>query len=336
MEDLEQNGFKFDANPETIPQSIGYQIREAEQAYKKLRILIEFGESVVLFLISDVEDEDIRERLRQCVREFEATFSKKTILEATSLLPYEQTILILAKYLATRIVMDFFIPQREKLPPDKKPNFNDKVEEVVYGAVTDFDDVADIVEKLEGKIGEDAGNVKGILLIFWIRGLIVFRLRIEDWDLLEQTPDAARYLQDGSEEQKSLIKEMGGEGKIVRFLSHISEPKTMADLKKATGLPEFTIKKFLQVLLRKGLIRLVRVCPKLYHIPESELPMLVIKGLTENDTALIEEMEGIVDGTRTISEISLELEEKPDRIEKILRLLNDFVIWDNESERVPA
>ncbi|GAB4329787.1 MAG: hypothetical protein Kow0069_37360 [Promethearchaeota archaeon] len=324
---LQEEGFDLSGDEEAVPTSIRYVSPENGEL-PSFHVLIERGQHVVLLLISNRDDEDLRQRLVGLAKEFEKVFPQKDIEKAEELLPYEKSIHVVTTFLAPRVIMDFFLPSRDQTKNQDQLQFEEDSERLVYERVNGFDEVADIVEKLHEQVPPDV--VKSTLMLLWIKGFVNFQLRLEDWEVIERTPDANLVLSDGSERQKALIKKMGGEGRVVSVLAKVDKPTTVREVKRRLNLPDYSAKKYLNVLLAEGLIRLVPNRPKMYHVPESELPLLVIKGMGEEDVELLETLETVADGTKTVSEISLELEQNADRIERVLRLIDDYVVWELE------
>lgn len=227
----------------------------------------------------------------------------------------EKTIELLAKNLSNLILHDFLIPQ--------KSFFNDENLDDILPSSNNRDlyqkiDTSWTIEEHIDYINKDKSEFKELLFKLWIYDRIQFRIKFYPWDRFQQTVKASLYLHSGTSENLNLIQ-MYNSSKIIKMLEFIGEGISYTKLIQTfKTMTQTKINLYIEELLNQKIIRKIPFIPKLDHISEDLIPLLIMQGFSKSDFQVLHKLENIINNEKSLDEISLEIGIEPSRIKSLL------------------
>ncbi len=348
-----------------VPEVIKYTHSQSKDN-RPLYYNIVIGVNVAFICVSETFHENLRENLIKVIRTFEKIFSVEIINETKKKIESNEFLKAICEEYHDIILNNYLIPNLPLLNSNyksenkedndiKNESFVDvslKIQDNLRNILDNFieknlskSETAEIkkkilnipnvidgisnIEILSEKLRFSSEELKKYILYLRLKNLISIRIPWYDWHVFERTHKANPYLYDGSVEQINFINKYGG-GKIISILSKFDARRPIKEIRKKMNIMELKFIRYVYELRDNGLIQIVPFYPKLKHIGEDVIPLLVMWGLSQEDIAFIDELESEFDGLKTITEISLKYSISPEKIKIILDKIPDYVEWIKE------
>lgn len=159
--------------------------------------------------------------------------------------------------------------------------------------------------------------LRELLFFFWKTNIITFRMEYFPWDRFKTTIKAPLYLEEGSEENISLIDKFNS-NKIIRLIETIGKGCSYAHLLKNFDITKTKLNRYLSELEQRSIIQREEYKPTLDMIPEDLIPLLSLQGFEKADFELLKKMAEILDGSVSIRSAALNLHVNPEIIKKLI------------------
>ncbi len=222
---------------------------------------------------------------------------------------------LLAKNLASLIMLDFLIPERKWAlnDPQVEEKLGDNNDLEIFKKL---DNTWTISEHLQF-IDVEKWELQEKLFHFWMADLIYFRFKFYPWDRFQQTVKASLFMEPGSKENKDLIQKFNT-SKIIKLLELIGEGISYQKLLHSFNLTKTKLNIFLEELRRNQIIRKIPTFPNIGHISEDLIPLLTMQGFSKTDFKILHTLENIIDNDKSLDDISLEIALNPEHIKILL------------------
>lgn len=335
-----------------VPETIKYE-GDLIKPGKFIYFYFVLNQSTALICITNQFYNDLRKFLIEFLRQFHAMFDIESIASAKKKIDTPKLIMKFCEIFAELIISDHLIPKfpseenhlQDEDEKDEIPGLQSLISKLrediqsIYDflptneRVRYFESLLEFSNKIDGisniktiseKLKIPLKDFKKNLLFLWMNKEIKLEIPVYGWEIFERTHKANVYLLDGSDEQKNLIEKHGG-GKIISLLSRFDGKSSLLELKRKINITDLKFTRFVFELLNENLIILCESYPKMTHIEEDVIPLLVIQGLSDDDITIIELLENLCDGTKTITEIGFDLDQSPEKIKTLLDKIPEYV-----------
>lgn len=289
------------------------------------KILIEAGEYVLGILFVNIEKIDLRIKLREIIRQFEASYDLKNwtgrVKES-----FESFKEIIFKKFAQEIIqvsdvpllkpqIEDFLVTHEEL--DLLGEYNLSVGLLELLLRTDgTSDIQEIANRMESPVEE---IIEKIGYLFEL-GMVTIESPVNEPDIFVLTPEAMPIFRTDTYEQESILNLFGQEGIDVLF--NVDGSRSVQGIQKKTGITLEKIKEVLRFCYKERLVKQIRLHPlikKTFNIDE------FAKDSEENE--LFQRIAGLCDGDHSLREIAKHLKVSVAVVTNFLVVMGDFIQW---------
>jgi hypothetical protein len=289
------------------------------------KILIEAGENVLGILFVNIEKIDLRIKLREIIRQFEASYELKnwTGRVKEDFEPFKE---IIFKKFANEIIqvsdvpllkpqMENFLTTHDELDLLGEYNLSIGLVELLL-RIDGTSDIQEIANRMESPVGE---IIEKIGYLFEL-GMVTIESPVNEPDIFVLTPEAMPIFRKDTYEQESILNLFGQEGIDVLF--NVDGSRSVQGLQKKTGIALEKIKEVLRFCYKERLVKQIRLHPvikKSFNMDE------FAKDKEENE--LFQKIARLCDGDHSLREIAKNLAVPVSVVTTFLVTLGDFIDW---------
>ena len=291
------------------------------------KILIEAGEYIMGILFVNIEKVEVRTKLREILREFEAAFEFEGwdgTLDIEKMETFKENIF---KIFAKEIIQISDVPI---LTPSVKEFFATHDELDLLGElnlsaglielllrIDGTADVQEIANRLECSVEEAVARIG---YLYELGDFITIESPVADTDIFVLTPEAMPIFRKDTYERDTILNLFGNEG--IDILLQINGARSVQGIQRKSIIEIDTIKEVIRFCLSEQLVRRVRVHPVIRKAVE-------IKTITDDDelARIYEKIVRLCDGKHSLREIAKNLNVPISVITDFLVLLADSVDW---------
>jgi hypothetical protein len=290
------------------------------------KILIEEGEYILGILFVNIDKIDLRIKLREIIRQFEATFDLKNWAGSIEKEGFESFKEIIFKKFAHEIIQVSDVPllkpqiadflgTHDEL--DLLGEYNLSIGLIELLLRTDgTSDIQEIANRVESPVEE---IIEKIGYLFEL-GMVTIESPVNEPDIFVLTPEAMPIFRKDTYEQESILNLFGQEGIDVLF--NVDGSRSVQGIQNKTGITLEKIKEVLRFCYRERLIKQIRLHPlikKTFNIDE------FAKDSEENE--LFQRIAGLCDGDHSLREIAKHLKVSVAVVTNFLVVMGDFIQW---------
>ncbi len=290
------------------------------------KILIESGEFILGILFVNIEKSDLRIKLREIIRQFEASFDLKNWTGSIQKEQFEAFKEIIFKKFANDIIqvsdvpllnpnIEDFLATHDELDLLGEYNLSVALIELLL-RIDGTSDIQEIANRLESPMEE---LIEKIGYLFE-SGFVTIESPVNEPDIFVLTPEAMPIFRINTYEQETVLNLFGQEG--IDVLYNVDGSRSVQGIQRKTNIPLEKIKELLRFCYKERLVKQVRLHPliqKTFNINE------FAKDGEENE--LFQKIAGLCDGDHSLREIAKNLKVSVSVVTNFLVIMGDFIDW---------